>query len=624
MLYNIYISFLLFLAIAAISPALLFFYEKLKLRSVCISRRIASHFRNVSRGELFIISREFPRNVHSELYRELQKYFAERSGVFATGVEPTYQEHAVCMLDCIVESKRRMVPITFHKIGNGKFATSSYAKNCLWLWNESGTPVAILLSRTPSERFVPCIEIAVPKNSSVIPELESLIETLEKRYSSAIGEYVLSVMARHFGNIDQTNLFVVTREFPKRFHCELYLELQQMLSEREVIRASGIELGYGDTVSINACLVEEHKQFTPFEYVEIDVGDEKPIQCVKDGLWLLVEQSEPMALLLSPGGENSKAGSILIEIAVPKNSVAAGETEVMMKRLEDAVKRSAIYRNKVLSLETSESIFSGQSIGLKVLRIKPVEREQLILPEKTITLLERNLFDFARQREQLRNLGLQTKKGLLFYGPPGTGKTHTLHFIITRLKNEYTTFILAAEQVSLLDEYCKLARLLQPSMIIIEDVDIIARERDHSTSEPLLNRLLNEMDGLGEDADVLFLLTTNRPEELEDALRNRPGRIDQAIEFPKPDTEGRKKLTLLYAQNLEIPTDVVEAIAKNTEGASAAFMKELIRRSTQFLFERDDTSTKLQESDWKNALDEMLTGSNFGVLKLNEQEKFIL
>ena len=51
----------------------------------------------------------------------------------------------------------------------------------------------------------------------------------------------------------------------------------------------------------------------------------------------------------------------------------------------------------------------------------------------------------------------------------------------------------------------------------------------------MLNTLLNEMDGLKEDADILFVLTTNRPEQLEGALASRPGRIDQAIEVPLPD-----------------------------------------------------------------------------------------
>src|SRR3954462_12976510 len=69
-----------------------------------------------------------------------------------------------------------------------------------------------------------------------------------------------------------------------------------------------------------------------------------------------------------------------------------------------------------------------------------------------------------------------------------------------------------------------LARLLQPSMVVIEDVDLIARDRDDMgpCEESMPNKLLNEMDGLKEDADILFVLTTNRPEDLEGALAGRP------------------------------------------------------------------------------------------------------
>ena len=109
---------------------------------------------------------------------------------------------------------------------------------------------------------------------------------------------------------------------------------------------------------------------------------------------------------------------------------------------------------------------------------------------------------------------------------------------------------MTAEQVGLIDEYFRLARFLQPSMMVIEDVDLIARERTEMRTEfgeVLLNKLLNEMDGLREDSEVLFILTTNRPDQIEPALVSRPGRIDQAIEFPLPDEGGRAKLTKLPA-----------------------------------------------------------------------------
>jgi ATP-dependent 26S proteasome regulatory subunit len=94
----------------------------------------------------------------------------------------------------------------------------------------------------------------------------------------------------------------------------------------------------------------------------------------------------------------------------------------------------------------------------------------------------------------------------------------------------------------------------------------------------LLNKLLNEMDGLKQDADILFVLTTNRPEQLESALAGRPGRIDQAIEVPVPNDVGRQKLVQLYGKGLPLGETIVSVAAERTEGVSAAFIKELMRR----------------------------------------------
>jgi len=142
-----------------------------------------------------------------------------------------------------------------------------------------------------------------------------------------------------------------------------------------------------------------------------------------------------------------------------------------------------------------------------------------------------------------------------------------------------------------------------------EDVDLIARDRSDMRSaceESILNKLLNEMDGLNESADILFILTTNRPEMLEAALASRPGRVDQAIEFPLPDEAGREKLVRLYSMGVEVSEEVVHEIVNRTDRVSAAFIKELMRRSVQFKLERNGDSTELHIDDISAALDEML------------------
>jgi cell division protease FtsH len=123
--------------------------------------------------------------------------------------------------------------------------------------------------------------------------------------------------------------------------------------------------------------------------------------------------------------------------------------------------------------------------------------------------------------------------------------------------------------------------------------------------ESILNKLLNEMDGLREDAAILFILTTNRPDSLEAALASRPGRIDQAIEFPLPDENGRRSLVRLYACGLPLDENVVETIVQRTDKASAAFIKELMRRAAQFYIQ-NGSKGHLQLADLNAALEEML------------------
>jgi hypothetical protein len=340
----------------------------------------------------------------------------------------------------------------------------------------------------------------------------------------------------------------------------------------------------------------------PPEYLEVSIGEEEPVRCLKFGLWLLCSEGTNFLVLL----DTQNHDGIHFQVAAAKGPAGQAATQRFFRYLEEAVQKGACYRGKVLSLE-HQSSYSGQAVGILVHKLRPVQREEVILPPATLALLERNVLQFVRQRPRLREFGLATKKGLLFYGPPGTGKTHTIHYLARGIPGQ-TTFLISAEQVGMLGEYMTLARLFQPSMVVIEDVDLIARDRMtmHSAGEEvLLNKLLNEMDGLKPETDILFVLTTNYPQKLEAALASRPGRIDQAIEFPLPDEEGRAKLVRLYAHGVEVPEAVAAAVVKKTARVSASFIKELMRRATQFYLERDGEGP-LTVHDVEEALEEML------------------
>lgn len=336
-----------------------------------------------------------------------------------------------------------------------------------------------------------------------------------------------------------------------------------------------------------------------------------PKPCIKHALWLLMRGNEKLAILWTSETTHSGCGlqtKLHLGLALIERGSNGSTAEVFFRHIEEAVESCATYRGKVLSLE-SQSDYRGNSVGIKVHRLKSVAREDVILPESTVQLLERNLIRFVQQRPAFAKLGMATKKGLLLYGPPGTGKTHTIHYLIGALTG-HTTLLITAEQVEAVDEYLALARLLQPSIVVLEDVDLIGREREgiQVGRESLLNRLLNEMDGLRADAKIVFLLTTNKPESLEKALAARPGRVDQAIEFPLPDETGRRKLVRLYAGGAEISDDVIAHTARVTQGVSASFIKELMRRAIQFHLEcrTDDQPVRIRQNDVDQAIDELL------------------
>jgi hypothetical protein len=414
---------------------------------------------------------------------------------------------------------------------------------------------------------------------------------------------VFSAVEEHFDETLLDDLTLTQRSFPGRVLPDIHLALAELADFGFTVRHFFAAQQAHQPV-VQVAQVYDPSPAMPViagapQYLDVDVGEDSAVRCLTHGLWLLEVAGRRCAVLfhLQPGA------AVFQVAALPTRGTDAAA--VFFKYLERAVEKGRSYRGKVLSLN-SESSYTGQFHGLLVHRLRPVPREGVILPPRTLELLDRNAVRFIAQRPRLRSAGLATKKGLLFYGPPGTGKTHTIHYLASAVPGQ-TTFLITAEQVAFLGEYMTLARMFQPSLVVIEDVDLIAQQRSEHRNpgeQVLLNKLLNEMDGLRPDADILFVLTTNRPEVLEEALAARPGRIDQAIEFPYPDEEGRAKLMRLYAHRVVVPEVVIEQAVPRTAGVSASFIKELMRRSAQFAFERD--AGEIGWGDVEGGIDELL------------------
>jgi len=426
-------------------------------------------------------------------------------------------------------------------------------------------------------------------------------------------------LRQHFGRLPVEETATTARTFPLASRVDVQLAIDLFFAKHGTSTLLGIHSAIGHETSTLAHLFTRGPfpvEVGPLQHDDIDIGEASPVRCMKNGLWLAHQSGMPFALLLSPAMKYGVVGGVHIELAVPKGEQEMQFSEDFFRQLELRVNTGGTYRGRVISLESQQE-YSGRGGAVKVHRLRAVQREEVILPEKTLGLLDRNVGSFIKARSHIKNLGLSAKKGLLFYGPPGTGKTLTIHYLASQLP-QHTTLLITAEQVGLLDEYFRLARFLQPSLVVVEDVDLIARAREQMGSaceEVLLNKLLNEMDGLREDADVIFILTTNRPDQLEPALASRPGRIDQGIEFPLPDEQGRSKLVKLYARGLQVSEQLTELIVRRTKGASPAFIKELMRRVAQFQFEIGGNG-EVKQSALDNAIEEMVFSGGALNLKL--------
>jgi hypothetical protein len=376
---------------------------------------------------------------------------------------------------------------------------------------------------------------------------------------------------KQFFGVSMEDLHIATRNFRGTSWPDIQPAIEGYFAVHSYVELLGVksERSVGEGLCMTALLGSPglwSPEIAPIQYDEVpDIGERR----LRNGLWLAVDNM-PLAVLLH---------GTTVEIALAKDDQGLRYSEQFFRDLENRISAAGTFRGKAISL-----------------------------------LLERNVNAFMRVRQEIKNLGFSGKKGLLFYGPPGTGKTHSIHYLASQLPG-HTTLLISAGDIENVAAYFDVARFLQPSMIVIEDVDIIASARNRVMGEEMsLNNLLNEMDGLRQDADVLVVLTTNRPDNLEPALASRPGRIDQAIEFPLPDDQCRARLIKLYARRLTLSEELTDVIVRRTKGASAAFIKELMRRSAQFHFETGGNGA-LHQSALDGALEEMLFSG--GSLNLN-------
>jgi hypothetical protein len=338
-----------------------------------------------------------------------------------------------------------------------------------------------------------------------------------------------------------------------------------------------------------------HLEPGPPEYVNAPVGPGRTLPCLNWALLLVTSPGGPLCVFIRRGQEHGPIPGLSVQTMSPSEEIASG----FLADLRASMLEHDVFRGQVITLEASP--FGGRKVIF--LERPTMDAGELVLPDGVLERIERHVVGPTRHREALLQTGQHLSRGLLLWGPPGTGKTHCVRYLTAQL-TDATVIVLSGASLGMVGAFGALARRLAPSVVVLEDVDLVAQERTVQGHPQTLFELMNEMSGLGEDADVAFILTTNRPDTLEPALAARPGRIDLAIEIPLPDPAARRGLLDLYGRGLAIENETLDIAVARTAGATASLIKELLRKTKLGALEAGRTD--VSSVDFTAALDELL------------------
>ena len=271
----------------------------------------------------------------------------------------------------------------------------------------------------------------------------------------------------------------------------------------------------------------------------------------------------------------------------PSNKIVrVGEiTEVeVLKKLPEGMKLEA----RAIPAVTYEDIGGIKPVVEKV-------REMIELP--------------LRHPEIFERLGIEPPKGVLLYGPPGTGKT----LLAKAVANESGAYFISVNGPEFLSKFygeseANLRKIFEeaeknaPAIIFFDEIDAIAPKREEVTGEVerrIVATLLSLMDGLKSRGKVIVIAATNRPNDIDPALR-RPGRFDREIEVPVPDRNGRLEILKIHTRNMPLAKDVnLEEIADKTHGFVGADLMALCKEAAMSALRRvlPEIRDKLKEGE---------------------------
>lgn len=162
-----------------------------------------------------------------------------------------------------------------------------------------------------------------------------------------------------------------------------------------------------------------------------------------------------------------------------------------------------------------------------------------------------------RNREMLKAEGLSIRRGLLLSGPPGDGKSTAIECFTNDIAGEAT--IIIVEAVEHIRAVYHLAQMLAPTVVILEDLDLMTKTRQnpyaYGAKDDITGELLQVLSGGSAYDNIVTIATTNHPEAIDEALSKRAGRFDAHVRMGYPSEADKQRILDLYLDRFGVNDD---------------------------------------------------------------------
>lgn len=244
----------------------------------------------------------------------------------------------------------------------------------------------------------------------------------------------------------------------------------------------------------------------------------------------------------------------------------------------------------------------------------------------------KEIIDYLRSPKKFTDMGAHIPKGILMVGPPGTGKTLLAKAVAGEANVPFFSIsgsdfveMFVGTGASRVRDMFKTAQKSAPCIIFIDEIDAVGRQRGagmgggNDEREQTLNQLLVEMDGMTDNAGIVVIAATNRPDVLDPALL-RSGRFDRRVTVSLPDIKGREAILHVHARNKKLASDVSLAnLAKRTPGFSGADLANVLNEGAILAVRKNEA--KVTMTDLDEAIDRVMMGPAKKSKKYTEKDK---